>query len=149
MLKPHEGGLTLVMQRVIQASPETLFDAWTKAELLRSWFHPRADWTTPEAETDLRVRGAWRAEMRSGQGESHPVFGKYWIVERPYKLVFTWNPFGEADAETLVTLQFRRIHGDSTELTLTHEGLRGEKEKEGHAAGWVGCLEQLGKFVKG
>ncbi|HEY5039010.1 MAG TPA: SRPBCC domain-containing protein, partial [bacterium] len=98
--------LVLVVQRKIKASPERLFDAWTKPELMMQWFHAGQKMTTPIAEADLRVGGAWRLVMRRDSGETHPNRGKYKVIDRPHKLVFTWHPHEQADYETTVTLLF-------------------------------------------
>jgi len=51
--------LTLVVRRTIGASPERVFDAWTKPERLRLWWGPRGV-TCTAAEVDLRVGGRYR-----------------------------------------------------------------------------------------
>ena len=44
--------------------------------------------------------------------------------------------------ETLVTVEFNDL-GDSTEVVLTHQGFPAEAARDGHGAGWIGCLNQL------
>jgi len=141
------GGLVLVMQKVFKVGRERLFDAWTQPELMRQWFHARESWTTPVAEADLKVGGAWKVHMQSDDGHVHPALGKYLEIDRPNKLVFTWHPYGDTSVETVVTLRFKGLPDGTTELTLTHEGLRNEKEKADHTGGWTGCLQSLGTFT--
>jgi uncharacterized protein YndB with AHSA1/START domain len=142
-MSQNDENLVLMMQRVFKASPEKLFDAWTKPEWMKQWFHAKESWTTPVAESDLRVGGKWRAEMRMENGHIHHSSGEYRVIERPHKLVFTWHPYGDETVVTVVTLRFKKLSDDSTELTLTHEGLRNEKEKADHTGGWTGCLQTL------
>jgi len=135
------------MQRVFKADPEKLFDAWTKPEFIRQWFHAKENWTTPLAEADLRVGGKWKVDMQMENGKIHHSLGEYRVIEKPHKLAFTWHPYGDMTVETLVTLRFKKLPDGTTELTLTHEGLRNEKEKGDHTGGWTGCLQCLGTFA--
>jgi uncharacterized protein YndB with AHSA1/START domain len=142
-----EDNLVLVMQKVFKADSESLFDAWTKPELMKQWFHTKESWTTPLAEADLREGGEWQVDMQMENGKAHHACGEYRVIDRPHKLVFTWHPYGDKTIETVVTLRFKKLSENSTELTLTHEGLRNEKEKADHQGGWTGCLMVLGLFA--
>jgi uncharacterized protein YndB with AHSA1/START domain len=136
--------LVLVVQRKMKASPERLFDAWTKPELMRQWFHSREKKTTPvAAETDLKVGGPWRLVVRTPAGQEVPNNGKYLVIDRPNKLVFTWHPMGQADYETKVTLLFKKVSDEFTEMTLTHEGFRDQDGRDKHNAGWGACIDSL------
>ena len=141
-----QGNWALVIQRTINVSAERLFDAWTKPELMRQWFRG-SEMTTPIAEADLRVGGAWQIKMVKADGKAYPHNGHYQVIDRPNKLVFTWNPFDGAECDTTVTLTFKKISDSVTELTLTHEGFKDEAIKTGHMGGWNACLDTLVSFV--
>ena len=143
----HQDNIILVVRRVFEVEPEILFDAWTRPEIMVRWFHSKEQWTTPVAETDLRANGKWRIEMRTDDGRTFAIHGVYKVIERPHRLVFTWHPFGDEAYETTVTLRFRRLAEGSTELTLTHHGLRNEQDRAGHEGGWSGCLGGLAKWT--
>ena len=143
----NSGEVVLVMKKVFKTDPETLFDAWTKPSWMKQWFHARLNWITSVAEVDLKPGGAWKVVMKKDDGFEHPTFGHYREIDRPNKLSFTWHPYGKADYETLVTLRFKKLTEATTELTLTHEGLRNDKERADHTGGWTGCLESLGDFI--
>ncbi len=139
--------LVLVVQRKIKASPERLFDAWTKPELMQQWFHAGQKMTTPVAEADLKVGGPWRVVMRGESGKEYPTNGKYLVIDRPNKLVFTWHPMEQADFETTVTLRFKKVSEEFTEMTLTHEGLRDQDWYKRHNEGWVACVDNLESWL--
>lgn len=63
--------LDLVLERVIDVSPEAVWDAWTKPELLKQWFTP-APWKTVECSIDLRQGGAFSTTMQSPEGQQFP-----------------------------------------------------------------------------
>jgi uncharacterized protein YndB with AHSA1/START domain len=58
----------LQVERTIRAPREALFRAWTTPDLLKQWLHPADDWSTPIAEMDLRVGGAYRWGVRGPDG---------------------------------------------------------------------------------
>jgi uncharacterized protein YndB with AHSA1/START domain len=139
--------LALVVQRKLKTSPERLFDAWTKPELLMQWFHAEEKMTTPKADTDLKVGGAWSLTMHHTDiDEYRTTNGKYLIIDRPNKLVFTWHPCLK-DYETKVTLLFKKVSDGYTEMTLTHEGLRNEEDFKGHNMGWEEIFNTLSNWL--
>jgi uncharacterized protein YndB with AHSA1/START domain len=142
----NQENTVLMVQRTINASAERLFDAWTKPELMKKWFRATEKMSTPSAEADLKVGGAWRVLMVTSKGKDCPTNGHYKVVDRPNKLVFTWHPFEQADYETTVTLIFKKVSDNVTDLTLTHEGLRNEQDRTDHNNGWNGCLDMLKKY---
>jgi len=143
----NESNLILVVTRTFQTDPESLFDAWTRPELMKQWFHGLGAWTTPLAEADLRVGGAWRVDMKKPDGKVYAHFGKYKVIERPVKLAFTWHPYADESYETMVTLRFKGLSNGTTELTLTHEGFRTDQHKAEHNGGWNSCLDSLMQFA--
>ncbi len=87
----------LVLTRVINASREKVFKAWTDPELLKQWFAP-LPYTTPIAEIDLRPGGSNLIVMRGPDGNEMPNRGVYLEVVENKRLVFTdaytkaWEP---------------------------------------------------------
>lgn len=143
----RDGDLTLIVQQVFRASAEFLFDAWTDPKLLARWFHARPGWTTEVIAADVRAGGAWEIVMHADDGPDCRVLGKYVAIERPRRLVFTWYANGDRDYETVVTLTFRSIDPETTEIVLTQTGLREGKDRSEHQSGWEGCLSSLARLV--
>lgn len=141
--------LVLRITRTLPFPRQRVFDAWTKPEQLKQWFAPGKDMTTPIAEVDLKVGGAYKF----GMGEPDPVIvcGHYLELVPPEKIVFTWNwPKGTMDdlGETRVTVALKDVDG-GTELTLVHEGFRNTQERDMHDGGWSGCLKKLAAKLGG
>jgi uncharacterized protein YndB with AHSA1/START domain len=133
----------LVVTRRFKAPVERVYAAWTDAEQMKRWFAP-GDMTVPVAEADVREGGRYRVQMSEGDGdcEFHTTGGVYREVQPNRRLVFTWQWEG-SDLETLVTVEFRSLSTNETELTLTHEGFDNEDIRDKHAQGWDGCLTNL------
>jgi uncharacterized protein YndB with AHSA1/START domain len=128
--------LVLVVQRKLKASPERLFDAWTKAEFLAQWFCC-AGKVNQSTDADPQVGGAWQITMRAEDtGKLATNNGKYLVLDRPNKIVFTWHPLADPGYETKVTVLFKKLSEGLTEMVLSHEGLRNEEDFKGHSMGW-------------
>ena len=140
--------ITLNLTRTYSAPRDDVFRAWTEPEALKRWFAPSDEFSTPIAEVDLRVGGAYRIGMKPpDQEDMFIVVGTYREVQPPERLVFTWSWEEGIDVgETLVTVEFRDL-GDSTEVVLTHELFPNEQARDKHNEGWNGCLERLEKIL--
>ena len=151
----------VVLRRTLKATPEQLFDAFSKADALMAWHAPEG-MVTPIAEADLRIGGAYRITMEQTAespmgpaGARHTVRGVYREIDRPRKLVFTWAWDKEEGApefmgdETLVTIEFRATEGGNTELVLTHELLKTEESRASHEQGWTSVLNKLEQYIGG
>ena len=62
----------LVLERVVDVSPELLFKAWTTPEHLMPWFCPKP-YRTIECEIDLRPGGRFLAQMVDPDGNKLPT----------------------------------------------------------------------------
>jgi uncharacterized protein YndB with AHSA1/START domain len=134
--------IALVARRIIRASAPDLFDAWTKPDELRAWWGPRPV-TCSGAEVDLRVGGRYRISNQLPDGRTLMIEGEFRVVERPYRLVYTWCA-GE-DRRSLVTVRFEP-RGDATEVIVVHEQVPNETLRESHEQGWTGCLDALERY---
>lgn len=125
--------------RVINATPEKVFDAWLDAELMSQFMCPIPGGSA-KATSDGRVGGAFTVEMIAPDGQSIPHHGEYTVVDRPKRLEFTWNsPYVEGSK---VTITFAPS-GAGTEVSLSHELLGSEESVKNHTGGWVSILELL------
>ena len=137
----------LVITRTFKAPVERVYAAWTDAEQIKRWFAP-GDMSVPAAEADVRKGGRYRVQMSEGGGDCafHTTGGVYREVIPNQRLVFTWQWQG-SDVETLVTLEFKSLSANETELTLRHEGFDSEDTRDKHGQGWDGCLAKLEAFL--
>jgi len=138
---PH----TLTITRVLPASRQAVFAAWTTAESVRQWMCPEAV-SIPLAELDARVGGAFRVEMLVA-GERVVHTGVYREIRPPEKLVFTWTSKNTRHRDTLVTVELRAL-GVETELTLTQALLPDEDATRQHARGWAQIVEHLAAYLE-
>ncbi len=136
---------SFVLDRHFDASPETVYAAWTTPAHIARWWGPnRGD--RSRAEIDLRVGGRFRVVTDAADGAKHEVSGVYREVVPNRKLVFTCAWRTTPERESLVTIDIVP-HGDGTLLTLTHERFFDDAARDRHASGWTTAIDKLGELV--
>lgn len=144
----------LVFTRLIDASPDKLFRAWTEPELIKQWFAP-LPWTTPHAEIDLRPGGSNLVVMRSPEGQDMPNRGVYLEVVPNARIVVTdayisaWEP-AQKPFMTLI-LTFEEEAGKTHYTAVARHWSVADREAHenmGFHVGWGICADQLEKLVK-
>ena len=129
----------LVVERVLPASPDEVFDAWTTPSRMAVWMSPVG---AAEAEVDLRVGGSFRVVMVEARLEHT---GEYVEIDRARRLVFTWvSPF-TGTKPSVVTVELYP-HDDGTRVVLTHERLPADVV-DGHRDGWGTMIERLARTL--
>jgi uncharacterized protein YndB with AHSA1/START domain len=137
--------MNLVVSRIISASAERLFKAWTEPEQLKQWWGPESV-TCIEAEVDLRVGGHYRIGNRFPDGSVIWISGKFELVDAPHRLVYTWQ-IGTDPREELVSVSFRATRDGQTKVTVEHECIPDARTRDRHEQGWLGCLKKLASFL--
>lgn len=133
----------LTLKRTIRAPREAVFDAFTRPEQIRAWMCPRG-FSVAACEADARVGGGFRITMRARDRDEFTAAGVYREVERPSRLVYTWQWQGEGmpNMETLISVAFRSVP-EGTEVTMHHSGFPDAAMRDSHLGGWDGCLSKL------
>jgi uncharacterized protein YndB with AHSA1/START domain len=128
---------SIEVRRVLPAPIDEVFGWWTEAELLARWMSPVG---RVEAEVDLRVGGRLRIVMTDGSIEIvHD--GKYVEIDRPRRVVFTWQSRFTAGA-SLVTVNLEAEGDSSTRVLIVHSQLP-SPAAESHGGGWAAMLTRL------
>lgn len=136
----------LETRRVIRASAERIFEAWTRPDQLREWWGPQGV-RCVEASVDLRVGGAYRIVNELPGGGLITISGEFSLVLPPRLLVYTWGTDPEAAATEQVTLRLEP-RGASTEIVIIHERIAGRAIRDQHELGWEGCLDGLAEYLE-
>jgi uncharacterized protein YndB with AHSA1/START domain len=134
----------LTIRRLIRASREKVFSAWTQPAHLQQWWGP-GHVTCPEAHVDLREGGDYRLANLEADGSVVWITGRFEKVRAPEELVYTWKVSILPGEPTLVTVLFLP-HPDGTEIVLTHARFATEALRDMHLQGWGGCLDKLEMF---
>jgi uncharacterized protein YndB with AHSA1/START domain len=116
------GEREIVIKRSFDAPAELVFDAWTKPELVRTWWVPEAHGVEGvRFEADVRAGGSYRYVLRvpaeGGAGAEFAMSGRYLEVVRPSRLVHTevFEPTAAGPEpgaeEVVVTVTFEEVRG--------------------------------------
>ena len=155
---------TATVTRILDATREDVFDAWTDLEQARQWMCPVGA-TVPDLTLEARVGGRLRLVMRV-DGRDFIHLGEFLEVERPRRLVFTWITMYTRYRKSVVTVEFLPVDGrtelrdraerhdhtelddrtarrNRTEVRITHVLLPDEELAEAHRKGWEGLLDHL------
>jgi uncharacterized protein YndB with AHSA1/START domain len=139
--------IAITFTRTFEAPAEAVFDAWIDPKQIVEWYGPEG-FTNTVHTFDVREGGEYRLTMHSPSGEDHPLRGTFKTIDRPRKLVFSWqweqggeSPMGQ---ETLVTVEFTEV-GGKTEMVMTHSGFVNEEVKKMHEHGWSGSIDKLAR----
>ncbi len=140
----------LVVTRTFDAPVRLVYEAWTKPELFKRWWVPKASgMTLLSCDLDVRVGGKYRLEFaHPASPKPFEVFGKYLEVTPESRIVWT-NDEGDADGP-VTTLTFEE-KGSRTLVTVrdlypTKEALEAAVAS-GSTSGLPAQLEQLDEFL--
>jgi len=148
--------LKVHVSRVVRASRERVFDAWTKPEQMKQWMGPTG-WQVPELEADVRVGGDYRIVYRGtpppAPGETPKEVtgasrGKYLELVPPELIRYSWRADWAPGDDTVVTVRLSSVDG-GTLVEFTQETFLKPETAAQHATGWKGSLGKLAAFVEG
>src|SRR5215831_8178981 len=137
----------VVVTRTINGPARIVFEAFTKAELLKRWWVPKSmGMTLLSCEVDARVGGKYRLVFDHSP-EPAAFFGTYVEVQPYSRLAWTNEEGGEGGPVTTVTFEER----DGKTLVVMHE-LHSSKEAldaagTGAADAMVETFEQLDELL--
>ncbi len=145
------GDREIVITRVFHAPRQLVFDAWTRAELLKRWLLGPPGWSFVVCEIDLRVGGKYRFVWRQAAGVEMGMGGVYREVVPPERIVNTqlfdqdWTG-GEAIGTLVLTENDGKTTSTNTILyssRAARDAAAGTPMAEGMEAGYTRLDEVL------
>jgi uncharacterized protein YndB with AHSA1/START domain len=106
----------VLITRDFDAPRHLVYKTWTTPELVKRWWTARRGEATV-AEIDLRVGGAWRYVMVTGDGTEVAFHGEFQEITPNERIVSTEVYEGMPDAQALNTVTFTETDG-RTMLTI-------------------------------
>jgi uncharacterized protein YndB with AHSA1/START domain len=136
---------TLEVNRLFNAPPARVFDAWLNRGEWRSWIGP-VGLSCEVPLLEPRVGGRYRIIMRLTDGRVIPVAGIYQTIDAPRALAFTWGAESDPARHTLISLTLGE-KGPETELKLRQEGFASVESRDIHITGWNDALDKLAAYL--
>ena len=138
---------TVRFHRVVPASPEKIYRAFTEADAIASWLPPYGFVCTVH-ELDAKIGGRHRMSFRNfTTGNSHAFGGTYRELVPGERLVYT-DTFDTPGlpGEMLVTVSLRAV-SVGTEVNIEQSGIPDVVPLEACYLGWQELLHKLAKLV--
>lgn len=139
--------LSITIKKTVRAPVEKVFDAWLDPEILTKFILPMKGMPEPQVENDPRVGGKFSIIMQAGD-MSLLHTGEYIKIDRPHTLIFTWVSDHSIEGSR-VSLDFAKLDGSSSEVTLTQVKFMDEQAMRDHEGGWTNILETLDDRLAG
>ena len=142
---------TLRIERLVDATPEAVFTAWTTRAAMEVWYRDRPDDVVRVVDLDVRVGGRYHIEFGPAGETPYVESGEYKEIDAPHRLVISETlvgPDGPAWVDTKVTITLEE-HGGKTRLVLVHEGFPTADHRNGAAGGWPGFIDRMERLLAG
>lgn len=139
MTNPTE--LSLDVDQLIPARPDTVFRCLTEPDLYGQWFGPEGATVTVD-EMQLALGGRLHLSITfPGTDFRVGIEGFYEVIEPPLSLVHTWRV---DDEELVTTVRFElEPVGSQTHLRIRHTGFVDPVDLEQNQGGWTEHLAAL------
>ena len=135
----------LRVERLIAATPEEVFEAYTDPEAMKIWFQLLGAPMIVEVEVDLRVGGKMVAAWGFAPDQLFRETNLFEVVDRPHRIVAK-STGSTPDGETLdtdVEVLFQERDG-KTLMTVIQTGFPDEETRDFFATtAWIGAFDRI------
>ena len=135
----------LRLERLFEAPPEIVFDAFTDPAAQHDLYADAPDWVV-ESECDLRVGGRWTIAFGPPGREPARETSVFTEVDRPRLLVYR-STMALSDGSSLRTqmrVTFEPENG-KTRVTLVQSGFTTAALRDEFGGGWASILDALAR----
>lgn len=142
--------LTLHLKRVIQASPEKVYNAFLDPDVYASWLPPHG-FVGKVHDMDARVGGKYRMTFYTATKTWEQTFGGEYLELVPNERIVHTDKFESDDpamqAEMRVTITLVPVEG-GTLVEVLQEGIPASPDMSGAPYGWAQSFEKLAQLVE-
>jgi uncharacterized protein YndB with AHSA1/START domain len=142
----------IIIERVVNAPRETVFQAWTKPEHLKHWWGPNG-FTITTHSMDFRAGGTWKYIMHGPDGVDYDNTISYHEIVLNERLVYAHGGDAQGNEVSFVTKVTFLAQGKQTKVTMhstfpSAEMLRMVVEKYGAVEGGQQTIGRLGEYAE-
>jgi uncharacterized protein YndB with AHSA1/START domain len=147
--------------RILDASPEVVWSALTKAECIKHWWGPKG-FTAPVVEIDLRVGGRFLLAMRGPDGKDYWNTGTFEEIKAPERLVKMisfadsqghavpatyYGLSADFPMQSKIEINLEKYGEKQTRMSLYYDAIATE-DYDNAAQGWGESLDKLEKYLE-
>ena len=139
---------TVKLHRVLAASPEKVYKAFTDADAMASWLPPYG-FICKVHSMDIKVGGTYKMSFTNfTTGNSHSFGGEYLEII-PYEVLKYSDQFDDPNMpeQIITTIEFKKVIC-GTEIFATQEGIPDAIPMEMCYLGWQESLDKLKRLVE-
>lgn len=134
---------SLRIEKHFQASAETIFEAWTKSEIIKTWLFKNDHNEIVDVKINLTPGGAFSILEQNEKGDIIDHYGRYQLIDKPNQLDFSLAVPRYFDGETRVEINIASVE-DGCQMTFVQIGVNPKiVEKQ-----WQQMFENLEQIVK-
>ena len=136
------------LHRVLKASPEKVYRAFTQSNALASWIPPYGFLCTVH-EMNVQVGGTYKMSFHNfSTGNGHSFGGKY-VEIKPNEFLKYTDKFDDPNlpGEMITSVWLQKV-SVGTEIKILQEGIPSVIPTEMCYLGWQESLEKLAKLVE-
>jgi uncharacterized protein YndB with AHSA1/START domain len=136
------------LHRVLKATPEKVFRAFTEAPAMAAWLPPYG-FTCTVHEMKVTLGGTYKMSFQNfSTGNSHSFGGKYMEI-KPAEFIKYTDQFDDPNlpGEMITSVWLTKV-STGTELKIVQEGIPSMIPAEMCYLGWQESLEKLAKLVE-
>lgn len=139
---------SVTLHRVIKASPEKVYRAFTEATALASWIPPYGYLATVQ-EMDVKIGGTFRMSFQNFSTGKSDSFGGEYLEVIPNELLKYTDKFDDPNLPGTImnTIWFKKL-AVGTDLQILQENIPAMIPVEMCYLGWQESLEKLIKLVE-
>lgn len=129
---------------------ERVFRAWSTPQHIECWLKPESQCRANVVRFDFREGGEYHLHYSWDAG-THSVHGKFLTIVPEKSVIFSWTtlpPDPYAGRETMVSVWFRSLSSDLTEVELRHTLFPDQVMRDCHNFGWSAAFALLTQHLQ-
>lgn len=141
-------GNTIRLHRVLKATPEKIYRAFTDADAMARWLPPHG-FTCKVHHMDAKIGGTFRMSFTNFTTMKSHAFGGEFLELTPYERIRYTDKFDDPNlpGEMMVTVVLKKVLC-GTELNITQENIPEVIPPEMCYLGWQESLSYLAHLVE-
>jgi uncharacterized protein YndB with AHSA1/START domain len=135
--------------RLIDASPEEVFDAFTNPDGQEAFYGQDDPGWIVRSQGDMRVGSAWTVDFGPSPGELYRHRHVFEVIDRPRRLLASTTETRLDGSTFRFETEFRfEARGEKTLMTMTQRGLPTAQLREEHRRGVPNAIARLERLVR-